>query len=141
MSVHNSLLCLKTKMTIPKLQLFYLFCWSFVKLTSYSCEHCIIIYVLVDLLRVMGVVISTLNNGKIMNLKRLQMGFDLRICIQMGFCFGFPKWNSRWIPLPLIPQSTLQIVGWFGLLYKFKIKWSFAIYPQCFSMFFSFVFF
>jgi hypothetical protein len=41
----------------------------------------------------MGVVISTLNNGKIMNLKRLWMGFDLRFArqLQMGFRFGFPK--------------------------------------------------
>ncbi len=61
---HNFLLCLKVETTTPNSQSFNsfpishsCFCLIFVKVD--------IVFVLVDLCRIMGVVVSTLNNGKI----------------------------------------------------------------------------
>jgi hypothetical protein len=44
-----------------------------------NCENCIIIYVLVDLCKIMGMIISTLNNGEIVNLEgyRWDLGLNL----------------------------------------------------------------
>jgi hypothetical protein len=56
--VHNFLLCLKVKTTIPKSC--SNFCWLFILLNiceacySCNCQHCIILYVLVDLCKIMG---------------------------------------------------------------------------------------
>jgi hypothetical protein len=63
MGVHNFLLCLKAKMATPNSQSFNsfpnscCFCLIFVKVD--------IVFVLVDLCKIMGVVVLGLSNGKI----------------------------------------------------------------------------
>ncbi len=75
MHVHNFLLCLKTKTATPNSQSFnsfpiscYCFCLIFVKVD--------IVLMPVDLCKIMGVVVSTLNNDKIGTQEGCRLNFS-----------------------------------------------------------------
>jgi hypothetical protein len=82
MGVHDFLLCLKVEMVTPKshsIQIHLCCLCVLLKLCEACCncgvECCIIIYVLVDFSRILGVIISTLNDGKRVNFNNYEWVF------------------------------------------------------------------
>jgi hypothetical protein len=71
-NVHNCLLCLKVEMTIPKSNPFeciLVVCLLNICEVLYNWECCTTIHLFMDLCKIMGVDVSTLNNDKSMNLE------------------------------------------------------------------------
>jgi len=91
-NVHNFLLCLKVEMTIPKSNPFeciLVVCLLNICEVWYNWECCTTIHLFMDLCKVMGVDVSTLNNDKSMNLEgyRWDVGLDLPSWTQGEFLY------------------------------------------------------
>jgi hypothetical protein len=85
MGVHDFLLCLKVDMVTSKshsVQIHLCCLCVLLKLFEACCncgvECCIIIYVFMDFKRILGVIISALNDGKRVNFNNYEWGFFIR---------------------------------------------------------------
>lgn len=104
-----------------------------------NCECCVIIYkVLMDLWKVMGVVISTLNDGGIVNLKgyRWDLGSNLQSWIQSEFLNHILQATT--LVLTLIYEFVVQVWGLMELQPPPQCSCLFSLFFSSWNLFFSY---